>query len=121
MNMSPTSMQEILNSLPHGITIQDLQGKVTYANSMALTLMGFSSEQDFFSHSSNQLYNKFKVMDERGLPMTFDRLPGRRALISGKPEEAILLFKSEFEKNERWSWVKATPLKDSDNTVSGVL
>ena len=121
MNTALLLPQEILDNVPNGITIQDTEGKVVYANAEAIRIMGFSSHEDFFHISPDEISQKFQVSDESGRQLSFAHLPGRRALISNLPEEAILRFRNVLESTEHWSWVKATPINHSVTGMSGVI
>ncbi len=121
MEITSTSIEKILDILPHGITIQDTSGKVLYANKEALRVMGFSSSEKFFQLPPGELMKNFTILDESGNPLPYQKLPGRRALLSGLPEEAILRFKNISENKNNWSWVKAIPFTDSAGVINGVI
>ena len=57
-------------------------------------------------------------MDERGEPFPLEALPGRRALSGEDNPETVVRFRVKETGEERWSAVKATPIRDHDGHVT---
>ena len=69
----------ILGGIAEGVTVQDAQGRLIYANEVAARMSGFASP-DEFKQASPDVMQRFELFDEAGHPFPFDRLPGRRLL-----------------------------------------
>jgi PAS domain S-box-containing protein len=100
-----------------GITIQDAQGGLVYANLAAARLSGYGSVDDFMAADPRERLAHWEMMNEDGEPLLIDELPGRRVL-GGVPEaEAVLRVRDRRDGHEFWSLVKATATFDAHGNV----
>ena len=114
---SKDQLEAILRGAAEGITAQDPSGKVIYANEAAARLTGFSSVQEVMVASSAELIAGYEILDERGQPFPFDKLPGRRALAGEEGAEEVIRFRILTTGEERWATVKAMPIFGERGTV----
>ena len=114
-------LEIITSSSPDGITIQDATGRLIYANDAAARMSGFASGQDMQRASSEEIMERFELLDEHGLPLPVGELPGRRALGGERDPEAVVRFRTRSGGNERWAMVRATPLLDTRGEVTHVV
>jgi PAS domain S-box-containing protein len=100
-----------------GITIQDADGRLVYANLAAARLSGYGSVEEFLTADPRERLAHWTVLNEDGEPFPIDELPGRRVL-AGEPEaEAVLRVRDRREGHEFWSIVKATATFDAQGRV----
>jgi serine phosphatase RsbU (regulator of sigma subunit) len=62
--------------------------------------------------------DRFEVVDEEGRPFALEALPGRRALGGEDAAESVVRFRVRETGEERWSAVKASPIRDHDGNVT---
>ena len=114
---SRDQLMAILDGVADGVTAQDPTGKMVYANEAALALLGFPSVKAIQAIPIRYVLSRFDVFDEDGAPFPFERLPGRQALMGQKPEDALVRFRRRDTGEERWSIIKATPIRDPEGRV----
>jgi PAS domain S-box-containing protein len=120
LNKLTISMDKILDSIPHGITVQNRAGEIIYANRMALKLIGLTAERIYDKKSLAKQLDKFVLKTEDDKPLKLTSLPGRKALRSGVTQEQVLRFKIKKTGQEYWSLVKADPVIEKGK-VQGVI
>ena len=100
-----------------GITIQDAEGRLVYANLAAARISGYASVDEFLAADPRERLDHWVMLTEDGDPFPIDELPGRRVL-AGEPEaEAVLRVRDRRTGNEFWSLVKATATFDAQGRV----
>lgn len=100
-----------------GITIQDAEGRVVYANLAAARISGYGSVDEFLAADPRERLAHWEMLNEEGEPLPVDELPGRRVL-AGEPEaEAVLRVRDRRDGHEFWSLVKATATFDAQGRV----
>lgn len=113
-------LHEVLRSAGDGITVQGPDGRLVYANDAAARQMGFGSAREFLAAPIADVLARYQLVAEDGSPLSFDDLPGRRA-VAGEPEkEAVVGSRIDGEPEIRWSLVQATPVL-RDGTVRFVI
>jgi PAS domain S-box-containing protein len=96
-----------------GITIQDAEGGLVYANLAAARLSGYGSVEEFLAADPRERLAHWVMLNEGGQPFPIDELPGRRVL-AGEPEaETVLRVRDRRDGREFWSLVKATATFDA--------
>ncbi len=114
-------LEVILKNISDGITVQDENGKVIYANDAAAKLIGFRSVNTFLKIPITKIMDKYEMLDEAGSPLPIDKLPGRVALQGKKSSAKIIRFRIKETGDEHWSIVSATPVFDARGKVSLVI
>ncbi len=103
----PIDLRAILEGIAAGVTVQDDRGHLLFVNKDAAILSGYHSPLEMLAAAPIEMLNRFQMVDERGEPFPFDRLPGRRVL-AGQTAEAVLIgFRLLADGAERWSIVRA--------------
>jgi PAS domain S-box-containing protein len=97
----------ILGAIDAGITVQDAQLRVVFANQNAAELCGYASPQEMLAASSQATIGRFEIVDESGAPLDASQLPGRRAIAGEHPEPLIVGFRNRLNGVMRWSLVRA--------------
>ena len=111
-------LEAILSGVADAVTAQARDGRLLFANQAAVELLGFESSEALLSAPLTEILGRFDVLDEDGEPFPLERLPGRRALAEGESCEVVVRFRERGSGEERWSAVKATPIRDSEGTVT---
>ncbi|MGH2596401.1 MAG: SpoIIE family protein phosphatase [Actinomycetota bacterium] len=114
-------LEIITSSSPDGITVQDANGRLIYANDAAGRMTGFASGQDLQRASIEEIMGRFELLDEDGLPLPMDQLPGHRALKGERKPEAMVRFRERSGGDDQWVIVRATPLLDADEQIRHVV
>ncbi len=113
LRQSRDQLAVILEGVADGITVQEADGKVIYANSAAARSSGYASADALMAATADGARAKFDIMDAAGQPMELTQFPGRRALLGEQAPEMIARFRARETGEERWSVVQATPIFDA--------
>jgi len=113
---SRADLEAILRQVADGITVQDVNGTLVYANDAAARLVGFGSAVEFMATPIPEVLARFEMFDEQGAPFPLERLPGRLAL-QGIETEQVIRYRDTRTSNERWSIVRATPVFDEQGAI----
>ena len=100
------------------MTAQAPDGRLLFANDAAVELLGFDSSEALLSAAPAEIMARFEILDEQGRPFPLEELPGRRALMLGERAQAVVRFRERGSGDERWSAVKAAPIRDGDDSVT---
>jgi PAS domain S-box-containing protein len=114
-------LEDILNSLPLGITIQSIDGKVVYSNKRGLEMTKSPSLKALHKRIDNGLIGKLEMYDEHGNRLGQQDIPGRRTLQTGKEQASLIRYTYGPASPAKWSLVKAVPLRDSRKEMVGVI
>lgn len=113
---SRDQLEIVLRGVADGITAQDPEGRLIYANEAAARMVGYPSAREFMQAPIPEVMRNFEVFDEKGSPLALERLPGRKALM-GEAAEQVLRFRVLATGEERWSVVRATPVFGENGRV----
>ena len=105
-----------MRTVDEGIIVQSIDGRLVYANEAAARVIGFESTAELLANDREATLARFEVLDEGGSPLPADELPGRVAL-RGRPSERLLRYRVRATGDERWSTVRANPVRDADGRV----
>src|SRR5258708_6205996 len=84
-------------------------------------MIGFFSEKEFLNKRIEEVVKRFIVMDEKGKPIAFERLPGRKTLNKRTSQAKTVRFHSLNSKKEYWTHIESQPFDDEQNKFSGVI
>ncbi|HKP20435.1 MAG TPA: SpoIIE family protein phosphatase [Thermoleophilaceae bacterium] len=110
-------LEAILRGVADAVTAQAPDGSLLFANDAAARSLGFESPQELMDAPVTTIMDRFEVVDERGDSYPLEALPGRRALAGEDNAETVVRFRVRDTGAERWSAVKATPIRDHDGNV----
>ena len=110
-------LELITSASADGITIQDRDGRLVYANDAAARMSGFPSAAAFLSAPIEEIVARFEMLDESGDPFPVEELPGRRALRGEPDPEAVVRFRTRPNGEDRWSLIRSTPVRGPDGDV----
>ncbi len=121
LRSSRDHLSAILTSINEGITVQDPDGKLIYANDAAAKLSGFENGDEFLAAPVADILARFELFDDDGAPLTFADLPGRRALGGETPPTTLIGFRVVATGEVRWSMITATPVHAADGSLYRVV
>ena len=104
-----------------GITVQDANGQVRFANEAAARAMGFEDPDELMRTPQAELIARFELLDASGEPLSPHLLPGRRLLLGGPEEGAVVRFRVRATGDERWSIVRPSAVRDADGRIEFVI
>lgn len=97
----------VLSGLADGVTIQDAQGRLLYANDAAARLCGFASAKTMLATPPAEILERFEMLDEDGKPVAAEQLPGRRVLAGETPEPMLLRVRHVSDGRTFWTSVRS--------------
>src|SRR3989344_8180514 len=95
----------VLENIANGITVQNKDGKVIYANDAAAQATGLVSAEELISTPVAKIFDKFEMLDKQGESYDLNRLPGRRALLGEKAPSDLICFRIKKTGEVRWAHV----------------
>jgi len=107
----------VLDSVDDGITVQDTDGRVVYANATAVQLIGFGTPAELMAAQPADIVSRFELFDEAGASLPLTALPGRRALHGISEPATTIGFRLKATGEMRWSRVRAQPMLDEQGAV----
>ena len=107
--MSERRLTSALDALGEAVTMAAPDGRITYVNDAAVTLLQAGSREDLLAAEPGAIMDRFAVFDEEGRPLDRTQLPGYR-LLTGEHEVPPLLVRNVVRATgeERWLRNKAT-------------
>jgi PAS domain S-box-containing protein len=111
-------LEAILRGVADAVTAQRPDGRLLFANDAAAASMGFETPQELMDAPLTTFTERFEILDEHGDPYPLEALPGRRALGGEDNAETVVRFRVHETGEERWSAVKANPVRDHDGNVT---
>jgi PAS domain S-box-containing protein len=117
LRRSRDQLQAILENVAAGVTAQEPDGRLVFANRAAVDSVGLGSADEMLDAPRESVVGRFDLFDEDGEPLPVDRLPGRRAVKGENPEPMVIRHRNRETGEERWSLIKATPIRDEGGDV----
>jgi PAS domain S-box-containing protein len=111
-------LEAILRGIADAVTAQAPDGRLLFANEAAVSLLDYDSLEDLLKAPREEIMSQYEILDERGEAFPLEALPGRRALMGEDNAETVVRFRVRETGEERWSAVKATPIRDQDGNVT---
>jgi PAS domain S-box-containing protein len=112
MREAEEELRAILEGVADGVTAEDPAGRLVYANSAAVRLLGDAGGLTFGDAAAG-----LRAADEHGEALAAERLPARRALAGEHPEPLLVAYRRPDTQEPRCSRVKATPVLDDGGDV----
>ncbi len=114
---SKNQLDIILQGVGDGITVQNPEGKIIYANPTAAEVLGYHSVQELIQTPTDHILDKFEIITEQNEPFDMEKLPGRLALKGKTPPQTALGFRRRGRKETLWSLLKSSPVFDETGKV----
>jgi PAS domain S-box-containing protein len=109
-----TRLEIVLEGVTDGITVQDRDGKVVFANSAAARLCGFDGVDELLEATAESIVERFELLDDVGRPFKAEDLPGRRVLRGEKSASALIYVHHKRTGAHWWSQIRAGAVLGSD-------
>jgi PAS domain S-box-containing protein len=106
-------LEIVLDGVADGITVQDRDGNVVFANSAAATICGMPSAQALIGNAV-EVMRRFEVQDEQGRPVEQSAMPGRRVLGGDGPSTAVLHVRDRETSRAFWVLLRAGAVFDAN-------
>lgn len=116
---SRDNLEIILKNIADGIVVQDGNGKVMYVNDAVVRAAGCSSMNTLLKQKN--LYQSLELKTQDGMKFKTQNLPNRRALAEGEDSEEIVNYRNMTTGEEKWSHIKARPIKNNKGKVVTVV
>lgn len=121
LHASTDELRTILSHIDDGVTVQDVSGRLVFANDVAARFCGFASADEMLDADIDTLVAAFEMSDEDGHPLALDALPGRQALDGHDAPPLIVRSRVRGTEQERYSRVAARAVRDPDGKVQYVV
>ncbi len=108
-------------ALPAGIIVTSASGTITYVNSAACNMTGYTREEMIGFLSAD---DKWQLIKEDGTPFPAEDQPSALTLKTGKPLRNVVMgFPNKNEENTRWLMVNAEPVfsPETDEMIEVVV
>jgi PAS domain S-box-containing protein len=117
LNASPLLLQTVLDNLPVGVMIADINGKALMLNKAIQQIwQGSSPLEGFDSYAEYNAWNS-----RTGQKIEPHQWPISIAIATGKPTEEYEFMIERFDGNRGYMQTKAVPIKDSLGNVVGAV
>ncbi len=111
----------IVGSLSDPVTIRDREHRFLYANSAALSHLGFESWEQLRETAPEAVMSDYLVQDEQGREIAMADIPSVR-ILRGETAEPLLIRTVHRETGtQRWNLLKAAPLRDENGEVEATI
>jgi len=80
--------RQLLHAMDQGVLVQDAQGLIVSANPAACRILGLSESEVL--NLRRESAQGWRLVDEHGVELGFDDLPGMRALLTGRSVESAV-------------------------------
>ena len=110
-----------LHGIDEGMFVQNAAHQIVFANDAGARLCGFASAADLLATPIAEVLRRFVVFDESGAPFALQQLPAQRVLAGETIPEVPLRWVILETGEERWSSVKATPVRGAGGEVQFVV
>ncbi len=117
LQTSRDQLDVIFRNVAEAITVQGADGRLLYANDAAARLVGFDSAEALIAAPVADIMSRFEVMREDRTRLDVRDLPGQRTLRTGLPEEEVIVYRIVETGEEKWSRVRASPVRDERGEV----
>jgi PAS domain S-box-containing protein len=114
-------LRAVFAGIDDGITLQDRDGKLIFANAAAARIIGFPTPQALLVASTREIMERFEVRDDDGRPLPPEKLPARAALVARSSERAIIRYRMGPDGPWRWSSLQAHPVSDGSGNVIQII
>jgi PAS domain S-box-containing protein len=109
-------LQQILEGVPDGISVQAASGALLFANTAAARACGFTSVDELLRAPVEEVVARFEVLDEQGEPLPGSHLPGRLVLDGASMATATVRVRDRATGHEWWSRIRASAITEPDGT-----
>lgn len=120
LTKSKDQLEVILQNIVDGITVQDKQGSIIFANDMAAKMIGYASSAELLKTPLSTVMDKFEMLCEDDTPFPLHQLPGRKVLSGESVARDVLKFKIKSTGEVRYAHVRAKAVLQSGSPAYAV-
>jgi PAS domain S-box-containing protein len=106
----------ILDSVVDGITAQEANGQVIFANQAAAIMTGYASTQEILE-PIHKMQARYEIFDIDGSPLPYSALPRNIVFKEGRSAERVFCSRMIATGEERWLHVRSAPVFDRAGAV----
>ena len=121
LQRSKDQLEVILRNVDDGIIVQDVTGKIIYANHQVAMRAGYSSPEEMLTVSPTAYWDRVELTDEQGHPFLLSQLPGRRALQGEVNPQVNVRYVNKQTHEVGWTLIKSTVVFERNHTPSLVI
>jgi PAS domain S-box-containing protein len=114
-------LDAVLEGVEDAITMQEASGKLAFANTAAARLAGYTTPAEMTAAPPSEFPRRFDLFDTNGNPLPYERVPGRRALASGKAESELIRVREAATGRSWWSAIRARPMLGTGGKPEAVV
>jgi serine phosphatase RsbU (regulator of sigma subunit)/PAS domain-containing protein len=118
LRRSRDEMEAVLQGVTSAIKVQNLAGRLVYANDAAARMLRFPSVENLLETPPDKRFDKFEIMNENLEPLSVDKLPGRVTLTGERVPDTVICLREKTTGDEQWLIAKARPIYDDDGRVA---
>jgi serine/threonine-protein kinase RsbW/stage II sporulation protein AB (anti-sigma F factor) len=111
----------ILAVLAEAVVVTDREGRVVYANSAAVGLLGAASTADILRAEPGEMLARLSLTHPDGTPVERSELPGYHAIAGESPAPLLVRARVPPDGEVRWLLIKATVLDDDQKLAVNVV
>jgi PAS domain S-box-containing protein len=117
LRRSRDQLEATLGHLADGVTVEDPDGTIVYANAAAVRQAGAEGPHELVGRHGDELLERLALRDEDGEPVAVASLPGPRARAGEEVEDTTVRHRDPASGEERWSLLRASVVRDADGSV----
>ena len=121
LRRSRDQLEAILQSVADGIAVQDVSGRLIYANDEVARLTGYPSSEALAASTLDEALAGFELFDERGRPLAAAELPAQQAVRDKRSASRTVRYRHKGMGEEHWTVMHAAPLLDERGEVAMVV
>lgn len=110
----------ILDALVDGITVQNKEGRVIFANKTASHALGYESFEEMLKNPTKWV-SEYELKDKKGGVFNPLNLPGRRVLNGEIYAEELIQYRNLKGEESRWVNIKSQPIYDDEGKLKMVI
>jgi signal transduction histidine kinase len=120
VSRSRDELEQVLATLPDGITLFNGQGQIIYANDAAGRAMGFAAGAELMRTTIDEIGRRVQLWDDAGQVVPPEDWPSALAF-RGRRVKKLVRYRGVDEASEHWAVVEAVPLLDERRAVHRVV
>jgi PAS domain S-box-containing protein len=114
-------LELVLGAVEDGISVQNSEGRLVYANEAAAKVSGFASAAEMVAATPEALARRYEVYSATGERLPFDRLPGRILLKGGEARPELIRSHDLQTDRTRWLLLRANGIRDDEGRIRSVV
>jgi len=108
-----SQLDAVFEGVADGLTVQDRNGKLLFANSAAARQVGVGSRAELLRIDPGAIVHRYEMFDEHGASFPPQALPGRRVLAGERQAEALIKIRDLDSGREWWSMIRSSGVFDA--------